>query len=196
MLISPRHLVDRLRHPRSRADQLARLRARFATQPSARQVSPQQRKLATRLRALRRELSDCLAEVTACGTCAKGHPEPHGHWQGGYCCGIDTFRVFVPHEVASLKIAGTAAKRLKAPLSDHAGCVFRGPAGCSLEAEDRPNICVLYLCIDLRQELRQSPIWDRIKQLRKAMADTQQAFAAGCEDPTPSNQGSFALSEE
>lgn len=172
MLISPRHLVDRLRHPRSRADDLAALRARFNAQPGRHEASEEQIQLAERLRALRVALSEALTGARACGTCAAGHPTPHGRWDGGHCCGCRTDNVFTPHEVAALKLAGTRPTRLDPPRSDHAGCAFRGPTGCSLHPEDRPTICVRYVCPTLRMELRDEPRWREIARLRRELTDT------------------------
>ena len=176
MLISPRHLVDRLRHPRSRADDLARLRARFATQPSRASATPKQLQLAQTLRKTRQALANELHEVESCRRYAVGHDLPHGRWDGGHCCGIPTLNVFTPAEVASLKLAGTRATKLTPPRSDHAGCAFRGPQGCSLAPVDRPNVCLRYICPSLRQELLGQPRWARLKILRKTLADAFEAL--------------------
>jgi hypothetical protein len=181
VLISLRHLVLRLRHPRSRADELATLAARFAVQPSAREASDEERAVARRMRVLRRELSDAIGAVSACSRCARGHPLPNGRWDGGHCCGGGTFRVFTPDEVASLKIAGTRVNDLDPPQGDHAGCVFRGPEGCSLEPEDRPSICVRYVCPELREELRTSEDelrWRRVGELARELQRCIDRFAA------------------
>ncbi len=178
MLISPRHFIDRLRHPRSRADELASLRARFAAQPNRRQATTEQRCLATELRQLRCQLHDALQRVRSCGHCAKGHPLPAGRWNGGHCCSGKTLDLFTPDEVGALKLSGTAASTLCPPQSDHAGCSFRGPSGCSLEPADRPNICVRYICGELRQELRGGPEHQQIASLSKALAETFQRFVA------------------
>ena len=41
------------------------------------------------------------------------------------------------------------------------GGAFRGPEGCSLGAEDRPNLCVRFACRELEAELRASGDWER-----------------------------------
>jgi hypothetical protein len=179
VLISVRQLVLRLRHPRSRADDLARLEARFAAQPSAREVSDEELRLARRMRELRRALSDLLAGAGACSGCARGHPLPHGRWNGGHCCGGGTFRVFTEDEVASLKLAGTRAADLEPPEGDHAGCAFRGAEGCALAAEDRPSLCVRYICGELRAELRQDePRWRRLGDVARELQRAMDRFAA------------------
>ena len=134
MLISAQYLVDRLRHPRSRADEVAALRRRFAAAPvhdgGPSGLSVTERDLALELRRLREALSVALAGVASCSGCARGHPLPHGRWRGGHCC-------------------GTRGERLSPPAGDHAGCAFRGPDGCSLAPADRPSLCVRYICREL-----------------------------------------------
>ncbi|MCE7892232.1 MAG: hypothetical protein DYH12_21440, partial [Sorangiineae bacterium PRO1] len=56
-LISARHLVDRLRHPAARADQLRELRLRLERQRSAPDASREERALAEELRELRERLT-------------------------------------------------------------------------------------------------------------------------------------------
>ncbi len=167
MLLSIRHLLDRSRHPRSRADDLARLRARFAAQPTAREVGGARVADAQALRRLRRELAAALEGVEACRGCARGHPEPAGRFDGGHCCGGDTFRVFTPDEVAALKWGGTRVRDWEPPSGEQAGCAFRGPRGCSLAPEHRPTLCLRYICMELRSELRAEPRWRRIGALTR-----------------------------
>lgn len=178
VLISPRHLVDRLRYPRTRADELAALRARFRAQPSRWQASAEQIAAAERLRELRQAMLRALAavEVESCKSCATGHPLPHGRWDGGHCCGAPTLDIFSAGEVAALKLGGSRAAELAPPHDDHAGCVFRGSTGCSLSADDRPTICVRYICPELRMELRSQPEWQQISELARALGDTYRRF--------------------
>ena len=164
-------LLRRRAEPRSRAEDISRLRARFRAQPSAREAGAEAVASAARLRQLRVAMSEAFAHVEACGSCAKGRPEPNGHWPGGYCCGIPTLTVFSSAEVASLKLAGVSAKDLEPPRGDHAGCAFRGEDGCSLRPEHRPSICVRYLCLDLRAEVKEKPEWRRISKLGAALRD-------------------------
>lgn len=177
MLIAARHLVDRLRHPRSRADELAALRRRVAAAPGANDVPEEEAMAAAELRRLRIELSAALADIESCGGCAKGHPLPHGRWSGGHCCGCRTEDVFTDDEVAALRLSGTTPGRLVPPVSDHAGCVFRGPEGCSLDPADRPNICVRYVCRELEGELRERGDLARIKALSTRIGATLTRFS-------------------
>ena len=152
MLIAAQHLVDRLRHPRSRADEVAALRRRFAASEPA---TEEEVALGEELRRLREALAEALAGVESCSRCARGHPLPHGRWNGGHCCGTETTKVFTDDEVAALRLGGTTPARLVPPRGDHAGCAFRGPEGCSLAVADRPNICVRFICLELEGELRE-----------------------------------------
>lgn len=171
MFLLPLERLLRRSTPRSRANELVTLRARFRAQPSAREAGGDAVASAMRLRALRKEMSAAFATVEACSGCAKGRPEPQGHWRGGACCGTRTLDLFSPNEVASLKLAGISPKNLDAPRGDHAGCAFRAEAGCTLTAEQRPNVCVRYVCLELRVELLEKPEWRRISQLGAALRD-------------------------
>ena len=114
-----------------------------------------------------------FSDVSACGSCAKGRAEPNGHWSGGACCGARTLDLFTPVEVASLKLAGISASDLAraAPRGDHAGCAFRAERGCTLTPDQRPNICVRYICLELRSELMDTPEWKRVSTLGAALRD-------------------------
>jgi hypothetical protein len=175
-LIAARYLVDRLRHPRSRADDVAALRRRLEAMPTAAEVPAAEAALAVELRRLREELSAALAGVSSCGGCAKGHPLPHGRWDGGHCCGCRTEQVFTDDEVAALRLSGTTAGRLAPPDGDHAGCAFRGPAGCSLAVADRPSLCVRYVCRELEGELRRRGDLARVKAIAAALGKTFERF--------------------
>ncbi len=176
MLISPRQLLDRLRHPRSRADDLSALRARFRALPSRREASPERVASAERLRQLRIEMAKATAAPDACRGCAQGHPEPAGHWAGGHCCSGRTLDVWTQSECAALKLAGTDAASLEPPRSDHAGCAFRGPRGCSLDAHDRPSICLRYVCLELRAELKKAGTWGEVGRIASEIAREQKRF--------------------
>jgi hypothetical protein len=178
VLISARHLVDRLRHPRSRADEVAALRRRFADAPGPEGVSAEELALAAEMRRLREALSAALASVTSCRGCAHGHPLPHGRWSGGHCCGTRTELVYTDDEVAALRLSGTTPARLVPPRGDHAGCAFRGPEGCSLEVADRPNLCVRFVCVDLEGELRERGDLREIKALGAALGKAFERFRA------------------
>ncbi len=155
MLIAAQHLVDRLRHGRSRADDVMRVRRRLAAAPGPDEASAEELAVAGELRRLREALAEALRGVTSCAGCARGHPLPHGRWSGGHCCGTRTELVFTDDEVSALRLSGTTPARLQAPGGDQAGCAFRGPTGCSLAAGDRPSICVRFVCRELDDELRE-----------------------------------------
>ena len=155
MLIPARYLIDRLRQPRSRADEALTLRRRFASEPRAHKVPAAEAAAAAELLVLRTQLAATVGAVESCKTCALGHAPPHGHFAGGHCCGLVTEDAFNEDEVAALRQSGTGPEDLRLPTGDHAGCAFRGPTGCSLRTQDRPNLCLRYLCPDLTREVHQ-----------------------------------------
>jgi hypothetical protein len=170
VLPSPAELLDRVRYGRSRADELAQLRARFRALSALPRGGQRAVELALELRALRERAHAELGRVASCAGCARGHPAPSGRWDGGHCCGGHTLELFSQDEVAALWLAGTRLRHLTPPSADHAGCTFRGPAGCSLAPAHRPTICVRYLCLSLREELRQRGDWSTMAPLSAAMA--------------------------
>jgi hypothetical protein len=153
MWIPLSHLLDRLRQPRTRADETRRLRERLAAEPNRGEVPQEEALASAELLRLRRELKAAIGEVVSCRTCAVGHPPPHGHFAGGHCCGLVTEDAWNDDEIAALRQSGTRAQDLRLPKGDHAGCAFRGPTGCSLTVEHQPNLCVRYLCPDLFREV-------------------------------------------
>ena len=169
VLIAAQHLIDRLRQPRSRADEVRAVRLRLVAQPPARRATAEQVRLAHELRRLREELTRLLDGVTSCSGCARGHSLPHGRWSGGQCCGGHTDEIFTDHELAALRLSGTTPSRLAAPVSDHAGCAFRGPLGCSLDVADRPNLCVRYVCRELEAELAERGTLADVKKAARAL---------------------------
>lgn len=167
MLIAAQQLVDRLRHPKARADEVAAVRRRLAAAPGAGAVSAEEAELARSIRRLKEALSAAFEAVASCSGCAKGHPLPHGRWNGGHCCGGRTEGVFTDAEIAMLRLSGTTPSRLELPQTpEMAGCAFRGPEGCSLHVADRPVICVQYLCRELETELRERGDLAAIKAIR------------------------------
>ena len=177
MLIAAQHLVDRLRHPRSRADEVRAVRLRLVAQPAPSAASAEELTLAQELRRLREELTRALGGVTACAGCARGHSLPHGRWSGGQCCGGRTEDIFTDDELAALRLSGTTPGRLEPPRSDHAGCAFRGPRGCSLEVADRPNLCVRYVCRELEAELAERGTLADVKKIARDLGRAFDRFA-------------------
>lgn len=171
-------LLCRRPEPSSRADELDRLRARFRAQPGPRAAGPLAVESARRLRELRVEMASTFSGVEACRDCARGRPEPNGHWPGGSCCGSRTLDLFSPAEVAALKLAGTRWSDLEPPKGDHAGCAFRGREGCSLPPEHRPSICVRYICLELRAEVVEKPSWRRMSAVGAELRDESARFEA------------------
>ena len=180
-MLSVQYLLDRCRHPRSRADELCRLRARLAAQPSRWQVDGRAVERARALRRLRQEMHRLLGEVPLCARCARGHPLPAGRWAGGHCCGGRTLEIFAPIEVAALKLSGVTGRDFRPPRCDHAGCAFRGPAGCSLPAAVRPTICLRHVCFELRAELKQQGRWAKVARLEVRLGRAFADFAAAIE---------------
>jgi len=171
-----RYLVDRVRQPRSRADDLLRLRRRFEQVPALEDADPVDVELALSMRDLRRRLHAALAGVSSCQRCARGHPPPNGHWDGGHCCGTRTDAVFTDEEVLALRLGGTRPRALRPPSGDHAGCAFRGERGCSLNPEDRPSLCVTYICNDLQKELNDGPQQLEVRALKSALDRARRLF--------------------
>ena len=138
---------------RTRADELIALYDRLR---AARMQRPgdEERAAARELRALKVRISASLASVTSCASCAAGKRWPRGAFSGGDCCTGVTADLFSDDELAALAAAGTRSRDLHAPNDEHAGCAFRGAQGCTLEAADRPERCVSYMCTILRRELR------------------------------------------
>lgn len=177
MLIAAQRLVDRLRHPEARADQAAALRRRLAAAPGAFAMGAEEIELARSIRRLKQALSEAFGSVVSCSGCARGHPLPHGRWNGGHCCGGHTEGVFSDVEVAALRLSGTTPSRLTLPpASDIAGCAFRGPEGCSLDVADRPAICVQYICRELEAEIRERGDLAAIKAIRAELRAAVERF--------------------
>lgn len=179
MLALLSHLIRDGRHGRARVAELGRLLARFEAQPGPWLADSRARALATRIVQLKRELSDALAEARACSGCARGCVAPAGFFEGGRCCGTATLEVFTQGEVRALKLAGVAPPSEPAEGGDErAGCLFRGPTGCSLEAEARPSRCLVYVCHELRIELEDTERAERIQALRRELDEAFSRFEA------------------
>ena len=192
MLITARYLVDRLRQPRTRADELLELRRRLIHEPgpqdvavargadpgATNQATGEERRLAEELAVLRVETSRAIGAVGSCSGCSRGHAWPEGQWHGGFCCSSPTEVVFTDHEVAALRLSGTRPGDLRPPRSDHAGCAMRGPTGCSLPPRHRPTVCVRYFCGELRRELARRGDLLALQERLDRMEDVFDAFVA------------------
>lgn len=181
MLLPIERLLSRVRARSPRDEDLGRLRARFAAQPSAWSATREEKRLAARLLELKRELAEAFAGLRSCHGCARGEPGHKGRWDGGRCCGTRTEVVFTPGEVRALKISGVRARVLVPPDDDFAGCAFRGSRGCSLTVEQRPAVCLVYTCAELKEEIGRDAGAARIHALRRELHETYAAFllAAG-----------------
>ena len=160
------------RQPRSRAAELVALKRRLGAERAT-----SERDEAIQVRALKARLAAATGPAAACGRCAIGRPWPEGAYAGGHCCGGHTEELFSEVEVAALAQAGTRPRDLVAPRGDHAGCAFRGPAGCTLEAEHRPALCVRFVCDDLRRELHRRGQLDEVEALAAELAAALARFA-------------------
>ncbi|TNE49668.1 MAG: hypothetical protein EP343_10835 [Deltaproteobacteria bacterium] len=175
-LLTIRYGWDRLFHPKSRADELWSLRQRYWDEASTRQLSKEATDLAISMRDLRKRIVESYGEVYACSSCAKGCVLPHGQWEGGFCCSGNTEDIFSSLEIAALKASGTRLSHLQPPDAVHAGCAFRGPMGCSLQPEHRPNLCVHYVCHDLARELAHNKQFEAIEGLGAELTEQMLAF--------------------
>jgi len=175
MLLPVRNLVRKLRGPRSRAVEVEAVRKRLRV--ASRTAAPDDVvALARELRELKPQVLAAFAGVSACAGCGSGRSLPHGRWDGGFCCGGQTEGVFDDDETAALALSGTKPRDLRGPEGDHAGCAFRGPTGCSLDARDRPSLCVRFVCRELEGELRTSGEWTRVRALTRRLETTFTRF--------------------
>jgi hypothetical protein len=150
VLISVMYVLDRLSGPRTRADELRDVRRRLVGAAGPGVAIREEKRLALELRRLRERLGARLGPVEACARCSRPRS---ASWPGGDCCSGHTPDLFTDHELAALGLAGTTPAHLRAPRAPHAGCAFRGPRGCSLEAAHRPCQCARYMCRALGREL-------------------------------------------
>jgi hypothetical protein len=177
MLILVQHLIAGGRYGRARTAELGRLLARYEAQSGPLLADPFARAVAERIAHLKRQLSEALAEVRSCATCARGCVAPAGAFEGGRCCGTATLDVFTQPEVRAIKMAGVAPPSTPAEDGDErAGCLFRGRTGCSLGPESRPARCLEYVCLELRVELDETERTDRINALRRELTETYARF--------------------
>lgn len=173
MLIWLQYLFDRISGPRGRAEELRAVRLRLADQDGRGVASREEVRLSLRLRGLRVLLVGCLGKVDACTRCVRPRSEA---WPGGHCCSGHTEDLFTEAELSALKLSGTTSLLLRAPRSGSAGCVFRGPSGCSLAPAHRPSLCVRYMCCDLQRELALRPDGVETNRLQEEIRVTMEAF--------------------
>jgi len=166
LMSSTRYIWDRIFGPRVRADQLHDLRLRLSAEANRCEASPIEVEMAVRLRVLREESVALTGKPEACQRCARPRNE---RWPGGHCCSAETRHLFTDSEVAALRLAGTRPNHLRPPASEQAGCAFRGPRGCSLEAAHRPNLCVRYTCRELQTEIDERSDGPAIVQLNEQL---------------------------
>jgi hypothetical protein len=143
-----------------------------------------------RLKRARAAMTQAQGRLRACESCAIGCDPPHGQWEGGFCCGGETANLISDTELASMAACGIGPADLVPPTTrEHAGCAFRGPRGCSLDASKRPCVCLWYLCRDVSQELghagRGKQAGARARELEQAFI----AFAATLSPPSPRKTG-------
>ena len=177
VLIAVERLLIKLRQPASRARELIEVRKRLRAEVAA-TTDDEERALARSVLAQKRAVSARLDAVTSCGSCATRHPFPIGHFTGGACCAGVTADLFDEHELAALAHAGTRPRDLDAPRTDHAGCAFRGPTGCTLALAHRPARCVHYVCTTLRRELHARAQLDAIEHDLAELDHRMQQFRA------------------
>ncbi len=152
MLVSVTHVFEGLVGPRTRADELCKLRRELLEQAGPGVASLAEEQGALRLRQLREQLVTGFDPVEACAHCVR---PKSATWPGGHCCSAHTRALFTEDELAALRLSGTTPAQLKPPRTEQSGCAFRGPSGCSLEAAHRPSLCVRFVCRELQSELDQ-----------------------------------------
>jgi len=176
VLVGIDRLLRRVRQVPSRAAELRELTGRLRLERAA-IPGDDERAAAIAIRGLKATLSRTVGEVSCCSSCARGMPLPGGAFAGGHCCSGHTPEIFDEVEVAALAQAGTRPRDLPAPTSEHAGCAFRAPTGCSLAAENRAALCHRYVCDDLRRELHRGGRLDEIERLSSELDAAYRRFA-------------------
>lgn len=177
MLVAVERLLLRIRHPASRAAELAALHQRVRDELAA-AVDAEEERLAREVREAKLAAAAAMQGVVSCASCATGHPWPTGHYAGGGCCAGVTADLFDDGELPALVHAGTRASDLRPPAGRdaHAGCAFRGPTGCTLDVAHRPARCVHYTCVTLRRELHRLGKLDGIEGKLAALDDSMRQY--------------------
>jgi hypothetical protein len=158
----------------SRAQEYVDLRSRFSAHRE--KFSEEERQLSATLQLQKKALSGLFGEVSSCSRCNHEHPRPEGPWAGGYCCSTSTFNVFDDDEIAVLSAANSTPRQMHPPREDQHGCLFRGHLGCSLSVEQRPAICVRYVCATLEAELKKQGKLAAIKEAERKLKETFERF--------------------
>jgi hypothetical protein len=99
-------------------------------------------------------------------------------WAGGHCCSGPTRNLFTDEELAALRLSGTTPHVLRLPRGAHAGCAFRGPLGCSLDAAHRPSLCVRYTCRALEAEIGRGRSRSAVRDLQRKLGAQFERFVA------------------
>jgi hypothetical protein len=177
MFVAIERLLIRRRQPASRADELIELRRRMreelATSPDL-----EERAAAAAVQEQKLRVAGSVTDVQSCSSCAVRQPFPTGHFAGGACCAGTTAILFDPDELGALAHAGARAADLVAPVTDHAGCAFRGATGCTLAVETRPARCIHYFCETLRGELHRRGELDALEASLAELDRRMQAYRA------------------
>lgn len=160
--------------PIDKGRELRQLRQGLRRVCADRRLGDDERALSRILRASRERIARELGQLQVCSRCAAAYPLPASTWDGGYCCSGRTDALFDELELAALGQAGTRPRHMRPPRSAAAGCIFRGPTGCSLPPKHRPNICLRYLCTGAQRELHARGI---LAQVEALCQENEQQFA-------------------
>ncbi len=179
MFVAVERLRLRIRHPASRAAELAALHQVVRDELAA-DVDDEERRLAREVHAAKRAAAEAMQGVSSCASCATGHPWPNGHYAGVGCCAGVTADLFGDGELPALVHAGTRASDLTPPAGRdaHAGCAFRGPTGCTLDVSHRPARCVHYTCVTLRRELHRGGKLDDVEAKLAVLDEAMRQYKA------------------
>jgi len=177
VFVAVERLLIRRRQPASRATELIELRKRTRAEIAA-AVDPDELALARDVLAQKLRVAGAITTARSCGGCAVKQPFPTGHFAGGACCAGVTGVLFDDDELGALVHAGTRPDDLVAPVTDHAGCAFRGPTGCTLAVTHRPARCVHYFCETLRGELHARGALDALERELGELDRSMQRYRA------------------
>lgn len=158
------------------AHELVRLRRRLEAAPAPERCSEVDVACAQEMRRLHVQIVQKLGSAEACASCARGEPSPVGHFDGGKCCCHPVSVLYDDTTLAALAAAGTTPRDLRGPYQAEGGCIFRGPAGCVIAPEHRPNACVGYLCELLEQELDRRGDLDAVRSLCSELEQAASRF--------------------